>query len=423
MVNGMCLLLVALQLRYFKLYPETIQATDSDDSTDSTAEVTDSYVEPTRYLESSSFNITEDTLNQPWAYFLGYDLPWDATGSQLMIMSVEAFVAMLMCYFFPKYIAIVPSSLLAILLLTGVNSILPVSSSWVAPTVGDYFVWETPLSTFFTGMFHPDYTIPPFNMETIFAAVATGLSLFCINLLESLVAINVVDKYTSTVSEQDHVFYGQGVGNLVSGVMLGMGGTGLAHTSLLGLQMGGVTHLCVFSSGIAMLCALTFAYPAVAMIPLGALLGVALHLILTMIQTPPVLALMLKCTRVKSLVASDLFSTLVTALFAVLASTYGLVGYFIGVVCYACDPIAHAAHLNENEGTFSFLELVVPPRRKLTKMDKFITTQQLHRYDHRGDSNARNECMITAIPDRMPRRKSRYKEDDSSESSSVPERY
>jgi len=200
---------------------------------------------------------------------------------------------------------------------------------------------QTPLSTFFTDMFHPDYTIPPFNMETIFAAVATGLSLFSINLLESLVAINVVDKYTSTVSEQDHVFYGQGVGNLVSGVMLGMGGTGLAHTSLLGLQMGGVTHLCVFSSGIAMLCALTFAYPAVAMIPLGALLGVALHLILTMIQTPPVLALMLKCTRVKSLVASDLFSTLVTALFAVLASTYGLVGYFIGVVCYACDPIAH----------------------------------------------------------------------------------
>jgi hypothetical protein len=58
-------------------------------------------------------------------------------------------------------------------------------------------------------------------------------------------------------------------------------------------------------------------------------------------KTPPVLALMLKCTRVKSLVASDLFSTLITALFAILASTYGLVGYFIGVVCYACDPIAH----------------------------------------------------------------------------------
>ena len=55
--------------------------------------------------------------------------------------------------------------------------------------------------------------------------------------------------------------------------------------------------------------------------------------------------------------------------------------------------------------------------------DENIITQQLHHYDHRRDSDARNECMITAIPDRMPRRKSRYKEDDSSESSSVPERY
>ena len=57
------------------------------------------------------------------------------------------------------------------------------------------------------------------------------------------------------------------------------------------------------------------------------------------------------------------------------------------------------------------------------QQEQIIKTHQLHHYDHRGDSDARNECMITAIPDRMPRRKSRYKEDDSSESSSVPERY
>jgi hypothetical protein len=92
MVNGMCLLLVALQLRYFKLYP-AMEATDVDISSDQTSEAADSYVEPTRYLESTSFtdNIIEDTLNQPWAYFLGYDLPWDATGSQLIIMSVFFF--------------------------------------------------------------------------------------------------------------------------------------------------------------------------------------------------------------------------------------------------------------------------------------------------------------------------------------------
>lgn len=146
MVNALCVLLLALQLRYFKLYPP-VHASYTAISTNSTAtaEIASSYVEPTRYLESTSFaiNITEDTLNQPWAYFLGYDLPWDATTSQVLIVSVEAFVAMLICYYLPKYITIVPSSLLAILLLTGVNSILRVvSSDWTAPTVGDYFVWE-----------------------------------------------------------------------------------------------------------------------------------------------------------------------------------------------------------------------------------------------------------------------------------------
>jgi len=146
MVNALCVLLVALQLRYFKLYP-AMQAANADVSTDSTEEVTDTYVEPTRYLESTSYNITEDTLNQPWAYFLGYDLPWEATASQVVIVSVEAFAAILICYFFPKYIPIVPSSLMTIFLLMGVNSIIRiVRSDWMAPTVGDYFVWEVSIS-------------------------------------------------------------------------------------------------------------------------------------------------------------------------------------------------------------------------------------------------------------------------------------
>jgi hypothetical protein len=142
MVNALCVLLVALQLRYFKLYP-AMEATYADVSTDPTVEVADTYVEPTRYLESTTYNITEDTLNQPWAYFLGYDLPWDTTASQVVIVSVEAFAAMLICYVLPKYIPVVPSSLMAIILLSGMNSIIRVvRSDWMAPTVGDYFVWE-----------------------------------------------------------------------------------------------------------------------------------------------------------------------------------------------------------------------------------------------------------------------------------------
>lgn len=363
MVNALCVLLMALQLRYFKSYPSITVFTDI--ANNSTAEVVDSYVEPTRYLEAT---FTEDTLNQPWAFFLGYDLPWDATTSQVIIVSGEAFVAMLICYFSPKTITIVPSSLMAIVLLTGVNSVIRMArSDWVAPTVGDYFAWEAPKSKLFMGMFHPDYNLPPlFNLNTLSAVTPAGLSLFCINLLETMVAINVADKYTSVVSDQDRVFYGQGVGNILSGLMAGMGGTGLSHTSLLGLGIGGVTTLSVFFAGIIMFCLVTFVYPVVAVIPLGAFMGTTLHLMLTMIQKAPLLALVLNCVPClkrlpcfvsKRLVVADLFSTLVTSMIVILASTYGLVGYFIGFVCYACDPIAHAALLDEGGSEYSFVEL------------------------------------------------------------------
>lgn len=169
-----------------------------------------------------------------------------------------------------------------------------------------------------------------------------------------MVAINVVDNYTGTDSEQDRVFYGQGVSNLACGLMAGMGGTGMAHTSLYNLRMGGVTSISSFFAGIIMLSVLTYAYPAFAQIPLGGVMGVTLYLIWNMIQWSPMVAFVLKFIPNKCLAKKlklglkkkrkatpDLFSTFVTSIFALTASTYGFAGYLIGVLCYACDPIAH----------------------------------------------------------------------------------
>ena len=171
-----------------------------------------------------------------------------------------------------------------------------------------------------------------------------------------MVAINVADNYTDTDSEQDRVFYGQGVANLAGGLMGGMGSTGLAHTSLHSLRMGGVTSTSVFLAGIYMLMVITFAYPAVALIPLGATMGVTLFFIWNMIQWTPMIALMLKlvpnlCLQRKpalgrwSLATPDLLSTFVTWIFALCASSYALAGYLTGVLCYACDPIGHGEHI------------------------------------------------------------------------------
>jgi len=193
------------------------------------------------------------------------------------------------------------------------------------------------------------------------------LSLFCINLLETLVTINISDKWSESDSEQDRVFYGQGLANAVCGLMGGMSASGLPHTSLNGLSMGGLTSLSTLFSGIFMLSGITFAYPAVAMISLGATMGVTLYIMLGMIQFEPLIAVLLKCIPSRFLKLSllkrrlatpDLFSTLGSSIFALCASTYGLAGYFMGVICYACDPISHAVViLSENEHAYSSIDL------------------------------------------------------------------
>lgn len=188
------------------------------------------------------------------------------------------------------------------------------------------------------------------------AVIPSGLSLFCISLLETMVSINVADKYTATDSEQDRVFYGQGVSNLAGGLMGGMGSTGLAHASLHSLRMGGVTSASVFFAGLYMLMIVALAWPAVAMVPLGATMGVTLYLVWSMSQMAPVSGLFLKCIpnrcmennpflMNKKLATPDLFSTFITSIFALCASTYSLAGYLIGLLCYACDPIGHGEYI------------------------------------------------------------------------------
>ena len=157
--------------------------------------------------------------------------------------------------------------------------------------------------------------------------------------------------------------------------MGGMGSTGLAHTSLFSLRMDGTTSMSSFVAGIMMLCVITFAYPAIAVISLGSIMGVTLDLILNMIQWTPMVAFVLKfiptrCLDNPSLLSwrlstPDLFSTVVTSVFAICASTYGLAGYWIGSLCYACDPIAYSIISGENGNRYTTLvELKLPVPHK-----------------------------------------------------------
>lgn len=94
-----------------------------------------------------------------------------------------------------------------------------------------------------------------------------------------MLALNVVDKFTSSDSEQDRIFFGQGFANCVVGFFGGMGGSALALPSLHGLKAGSVSSVSTFCAGVYMFMVVAFAYPVVAMVPLGAPLGVTLYLV------------------------------------------------------------------------------------------------------------------------------------------------
>ena len=186
MVNALCCLVILLQLRYFKVLPG-MEHGDNDTTSATTT--------------SDESQVSEDRINQPWAYFLGYNIPWTTSTSQIVIVALEAFFTLLICWGLRKYVRFVPSSLIAIVLVTIVNiGIRAARPDWVVPSVGDYCLntTEMPTSMFWKPIFHSSYSLPPLSeWITLKAVVPAGLSLFCINLLETMVTTNVADNYTA----------------------------------------------------------------------------------------------------------------------------------------------------------------------------------------------------------------------------------
>ena len=120
LVNALACLVMLLQLRYFKVLPGMEEGNNT--------------------VAADDGSITEDSLNQPWAYFMGYDQPWTTSTSQIIIISLEALVTMIICWILPK--SSLPATFVAIAFVSIVNMGLRESTDWIAPTVEDYYLGE-----------------------------------------------------------------------------------------------------------------------------------------------------------------------------------------------------------------------------------------------------------------------------------------
>ncbi len=166
-------------------------------------------------------------------------------------------------YLFPYLTRVIPSPLVAIVVLTIVAIVLKLDIR----TVGD--MGELPDSL-------PIFLLPdvPLNLETLRIILPVSLTLAVVGLLESLLTAQIVDELTDTASDKNRECVGQGVANVATGFIGGMAGCAMIGQSVINVKSGGRGRLSTFVAGAVLLLMVVFAGPWVKQIPMAVLVAV-----------------------------------------------------------------------------------------------------------------------------------------------------
>lgn len=181
--------------------------------------------------------------------------PWQ------MYLMVAATLAIV--YLLPRFTKIVPSPLVAIVIMT----IVAMSTKLNVRRVGDIGN--------ITGTL-PSFHLPhiDFSLESFFIILPYSLTLSIVGLLESLLTTDLINELTETKSSKNREVKGQGIANIVTGFFGGMAGCGMVGQSIINIRSGGKGRLSTFVSG-AFLLTLIFVFrDIVKQIPMAVLIGI-----------------------------------------------------------------------------------------------------------------------------------------------------
>lgn len=191
---------------------------------------------------------------------------------QMMIMLGLVALTMAIIYFLPKLTKAVPSSLVAIVVVTALTQVLNLDTR----TVVDFLrTMSGDMNATLAGEL-PTFALPavPFNFETLQIVFPYALIIAAIGLIESLLTLTVVDEMTNTRGKGNRECIGQGLGNLTCSVFGAMGGCAMIGQSMININSGGRSRLSGITAAIALLCFILFTATWIEMIPLAALVGV-----------------------------------------------------------------------------------------------------------------------------------------------------
>ncbi|KWV93333.1 SulP family inorganic anion transporter [Erythrobacter sp. YT30] len=184
----------------------------------------------------------------------------DGVGVQTYIMVA---VGLAIIYGFPRITKVVPSPLVAIVLLTAAAVFwgLPVNNVAGEGNLPD-------------GL--PTFALPdvPLTWETLQIIAPYSLAMAAVGLLESLLTAQIVDDMTHTDSDKRRESAGQGVANIVAAFFGGMGGCAMIGQSVINIASGGRGRLSTFTAGAFLLFLLTVLGSYVGQVPMPALVAV-----------------------------------------------------------------------------------------------------------------------------------------------------
>ena len=187
-------------------------------------------------------------------------------GSPMYIMLGLTLLTMLIIWGLPKLTKAVPSSLVAILVVSGVVIGFGVETLTVADTLKE---GQTIQGGF------PPISIPqiPLTWQTFtiifpFAAIVAG-----VGLIESLLTLNIIDEITETRGSGNRECVAQGTANILSGFLSGMGGCAMIGQSLINTSSGARARLSGITAAVMLLVFIMFGSSLIERLPMAALVG------------------------------------------------------------------------------------------------------------------------------------------------------
>lgn len=202
-------------------------------------------------------------------------------GQALYIMVALIALTMAIIHFLPKLTKAVPSSLVAIVVVTLIVQFTGLESRTVIDFVRDMLPAEQAVNATLKGQL-PHFNFPdvPLTFETFMIILPIAIILASVGLIESLLTLTLIDEITGTRGHGNQECIGQGVANSVNGVFGGMGGCAMIGQSMININSGGRGRLSGVTAALVLLAFILFGASLIEIIPLAALVGVMFMVVL-----------------------------------------------------------------------------------------------------------------------------------------------